>query len=161
MGVVHVFEGNGILPLVWVRIMSVRVFMTSRITLKSFNINSIGYLVPFQKLWFLKARKPTLIFCEVNIPNGKCNASDWDNFFLFCFYIVLNIPPKSCDLCLGPKSLEISPAVGDFFGTEIEILADCTGPKFGQHRKGLYNTAKGGYQIAPHGRWCFITFKTC
>ena len=41
-----------------------------------------------------------------------------------------------------PKSLEISPAVGDFYGTEIEILADCTGPKFGQHRDHLHCTAK-------------------
>ena len=40
------------------------------------------------------------------------------------------------------KSLEISPAVGDFYGTEIEILADCTGPKFGQHRDHLHCTAK-------------------
>ena len=40
------------------------------------------------------------------------------------------------------KSLEINPAVGDFYGTEIEILADCTGPKFGQHRDHLHCTAK-------------------
>ena len=40
------------------------------------------------------------------------------------------------------KSLEISPAVGDFYGTEIDILADCTDPKFGQHRDHLHCTAK-------------------
>ena len=30
------------------------------------------------------------------------------------------------------------PAVGDFYGTGIEILAECTGPKFWQHREHLH-----------------------
>jgi hypothetical protein len=35
-------------------------------------------------------------------------------------------------------SLYISPAVVHFYGTGIEILAEYTGPKFGQHREHLH-----------------------
>ena len=33
-------------------------------------------------------------------------------------------------------------SVGYFYGTEIEILAECTGPKFEQHRDHLHCIAK-------------------
>ena len=71
-------------------------------------------------------------------------------YFVFLSAIGTRSPHSSSELLMsyfGPnqadaKSLEISPVVGDFYGTENKILADCTGPKFGQHRDHLHCTAK-------------------
>ena len=57
-------------------------------------------------------------------------------------YLPTFFPIASFVLNVLAKSLEISPAVGDFYGTDIEILAVYTGPKFGQGREHLHCTAK-------------------
>ena len=75
--------------------------------------------------------------CFDYVPNS------YNKYYRKCIYkdVTLHTDPSIRDR-VHPKSLEISPAVGDFYGTEIDILADCTGPKFGQHRDHLHCTAK-------------------